>query len=401
MKITGAGILLLELYKNNPVITLFGNNNKKFEELGGSIDKKETPVEAAYREGREESCNLVYIRPEELTKYGTPVKNKEYVDYIMYIENLSHKDYHANMRKVHKKCKGHSWKETSEMARFHLNDIINAAQRKKNTVKDINGIKRDIRGRTTDIIRKSVDLLYHMYMNNYPALMTRQKVKKSRKKCLVGTITYTLAGRELTYYQKPKGKKQRLQPIIVDIIPQTGVEMITPGSPGSPYSPYSQFSPSLYQYAVYAAPNLNMYSDPFLLNCNLAWADQSKPGTGMHVTITGFDENQPQIKKHLSNISKSGKSPWAINLRTASINRNMINFQSNTLNTIADYLSAHGFKRIKGPRYANVSWHMTSECAIPNNLLNVLSNLTWSLVIVSRDNNGVIRWHERYPLNTN
>ena len=133
MKITGAGILLLENYHDTPVITLFGNNQKNFEELGGFIDKKETPAEAAYREGREESCNLVYIRPEELTKYGTPVKHKEFMAYIMYIENLSHRDYHANMRKVHKKCKGHHWKETSEMTRFHLNDIINAAQRRKNT----------------------------------------------------------------------------------------------------------------------------------------------------------------------------------------------------------------------------------------------------------------------------
>ncbi len=220
--------------------------------------------------------------------------------------------------------------------------------------------------------------------------MSRQKTKQSRKKCLIGTTTYTLYGRELS--KKPKV----LTPIVVT--PTQPIIDITV-SPSS-YDILSQRSPSAYQYAVYIAPDVNLYSNPFLLNCNLTWADPTKPGTGMHVTITGFDENQPQIKKHLSNISKSGRRPWNINLRTVTINRNMINFQSNTLNTIADYLNAYRFKRIKGPRYANVPWHMTSECAIPNNIYNILSGLTWSLVIVSRDNNGVIRWLDRYPLTT-
>lgn len=373
-RITGAGILLLELYKNTPVITLFGNINKKFEELGGTIDKGETAVHTAYREGREESCNLIYITPDELKKYGTVVKYKDFVDYIMYIEGISYKDYHENRRKVHKKCKSNHWKETSEMVRIHLNDIITAAKNKKKTVKDINGIKRDIRSRTMGIIRKSIDSLYALFMDNYPTLMQKQKVKQSRNKCLIGTITYTLSKVE---------KRQLIQPII-DI-------SLSPNS-----------SPSVYQYAVYIAPDINQYSltHSFLLNCNLTWADRSKPGTGMHVTITGFDENQPNIQAHLNNISNSGNKLWTMNLKTVDIKRNIINFQSNTLNAIADYLMAHGFKRVKGPRYAGIPWHMTSECAIPTNIYDILNGLTWSLVVVSRDNNGVIRWHNRYPLTT-
>jgi len=91
-KITGAGILILESYFGKPVVTLFGNNNKSFGDLGGFKDRGETPEKTGYREGREESCNLIYIKPNDLKKYSTITQVHEYKVFILYIKNLSYQE---------------------------------------------------------------------------------------------------------------------------------------------------------------------------------------------------------------------------------------------------------------------------------------------------------------------
>ena len=118
----------------------------------------------------------------------------------------------------------------------------------------------------------------------------------------------------------------------------------------------------------------------------------------MHVTIVGFSKTHPELKKNLEYISKIGSKDWSINIKSVNIKEQTINFTSGTLDKISNELKQKGFENVKGPNYAKTSWHITSECNIPYNIINLLKDLKWSLVIISRDENGVINWHERYPL---
>ena len=129
--LTGAGILILESYNSNVVVTLFGMNNTNYSDLGGHIDHGETPQNAAYREGREESENLINIKPHELLQYGIPIRLKQYLCYILYVTNLSSKDYMYNVNIIHNRChENHTdvWKESNSMVRIPLNNIITSAQ---------------------------------------------------------------------------------------------------------------------------------------------------------------------------------------------------------------------------------------------------------------------------------
>ena len=70
---TGAGILIMELYKSNPVIILFGFNKTNFSDPGGLLNIGETPEMGACRECREETANLINIQPNELLQFGIPI----------------------------------------------------------------------------------------------------------------------------------------------------------------------------------------------------------------------------------------------------------------------------------------------------------------------------------------
>ena len=358
--LTGAGILILELYKSNIVVTLFGMNATNYSDLGGHIDPGETPQDAAYREGREESENIINIKPHELLQYGIPIIFKQYLCYILYVKNLSFQDYAHNVNIIHSGCQGrHSnvWKESNSMTRIPLNNIITSAQNSLNYAYDVTGGMVYIRGRTMGIIKTSINTLLGI-ANTQPLQLYKHLVTTSRMSCLIGTYTCTLSPSSYYNIQNIQQNPQQISNI---------------------------------EYAIYTVPNLTVSSDKFLRKCNKTWG-------GMHITLTGYHPNQPSPKKFLKHISSIGKKPWKINIKTIKIKHNKIYIKSKTLDNITDFLFNHNFQKVKGPKHTNTKWHITSECKIPTNINQLLLNQTWSLVLVSRQN-GVIQWLDRYPLN--
>lgn len=190
----GAGIMIIEKYNNENVITLFGKkNNNTYADLGGVVDDPENYYETAFREAREESGNLIYITPSQLKKYGVPIKLQKYRCYLMYITNLSTKDYYDNMSHIFKHCVDyscHTWKETNDVVRFPINQFINN-NTKVNSYVDTNKIKHKIRTRTIEIINQNIDKIQKM-VKNPPIQLTRRRAVKTSIKCLNNTISYQI-----------------------------------------------------------------------------------------------------------------------------------------------------------------------------------------------------------------
>ncbi|QKF93724.1 NUDIX hydrolase [Fadolivirus algeromassiliense] len=348
--LNGAGILILESYIGNPVVTLFGLNGMNYTEPGGGIEPGETPQDNAYREGREETANLVHINPNELLQYAFPIYLKHYVAYVVYVENLSYQDYMHNINVIFNNCYGTTWKESNSMVRIPVNNLVASAMNSFNYAVDINGFSVPIRKRTIDLFKHNHTAIMSR-LNTMPIHLHRHLVTTSRMPCLIGTYTYTITSQSI-------------------------------------YTPVNM--PGNIEYAVYIAPDLTQYSDPFLVNCNKTWG-------GMHVTVAGFHTKQPAPQKFLQHISNSGSQLWTISVDKIKVKGKTIYFTSNTLDTVADFLHGSGFKKIKGSKHSGVKWHITSECSIPSNIRTILKKQTWSLVLISRQN-GIISWLDRYPL---
>ena len=357
----GAGILLLENYKNNPVITLFGRDGLNFSDVGGKIDPGETPEEAAYREGREETANLINISPDELNFYAGRVEFNGYVAYIMYIDQISYYDYAHNLNIIFNNCssKQNHWKETNSMTRIPLNNIVLAAQNNFDYAADINGKTVPIRGRTMGIIRTGMNVLVSMINLMKPIKLYKHLVTSSRLACLIGTYTCTIT--EQSIYAKSPSKFGK-----------------------------SKYGSKNTSYGIYIAPDLNNNSHPFLINCNPTWG-------GMHVTIAGFHPENINAKKFIKYLSSQGSTHWTVSIDKIKVKDNTIYFASRTLDKIANFLHDNDFNRVKGKKNAGVEWHISSDCPVPKNIKNILNNQTWSLVVIKQKNNSV-KWLDRYPL---
>lgn len=360
MKTGGSGILIIESYNGTNVVTLFEDKKGMCADLGGYIDKGENPEEAACREAQEESANLLTIKPDQLLKIGRPSNIGGYISYIIYVMGLSRKTYKNNLKQIERKCKQKHWKETRKMIRFPLNNIINISQQHIQITSDVDGKQRTIRDRTTAIIRKGVNLINQLIMGK-PHVLRRKKIKKSDMKCLIGTTTFKI-------------DRYSLSLLGTNYHPQTVYRNPTQGI----------------SYGIYVAPKLTSRTEPFLVNCNPTWG-------GMHITLVGFSYNNPEILNFLSQMAFNGTRPWSVNVNTLFVNKNTINFKSNTLDRIADYLAYNGFTNVKGPKYSNFMWHMSSDCPVPYDIKRVMLSTNWVLVKVS-SHNGIIRWHEQLPL---
>ena len=117
-KITGAGIFIVEFYKNENYIILVKSKNNLYDDAGGTRDINENPAETACRECREETRNLLNFNPSDLS-YNIVVKN--YISFIVYVTGLSLNYYNHNMTFT-SMCPSY-WNETDDIIRIPLREI--------------------------------------------------------------------------------------------------------------------------------------------------------------------------------------------------------------------------------------------------------------------------------------
>ncbi len=348
--ITGAGIFIIELYKSVPVVVLFGLNKTNFSDPGGLIDYGETVEQTACRECREETANLINIKPHELTQISFPIIAKQYKSYIIYIQNLSSQDYIHNANQIFNTCYSDHWKETNTITRINLYDIMNAAESYSNFVYDIYGGQCVIRERVMDLLRVGGPIFTNS-INNNPIIMARNLVMTSRLPCLIGTYSYTIA-----------------QQNIINIPIQQNIINIQNNK----------------KYAIYVISKNSICNDK----------------TKLYIKITNFSKkyDYDYVKQCLITLtSMMSLSNWKVETKYVKIKNNTLYFKSKTLDKITKYLNHNKFEKINGPVYTKKPWHIKMDCDIPKNIIEILKDMKFYLCIVSKKDNK-IKIHDKIKL---
>jgi hypothetical protein len=134
--ITGSGVLIYGSY-NDSICVIGGLNStsNQYSDFGGSIDKNETPFNAAIRELLEESKNTFIISPSDITKtiyYDIPyTKNKYYRVFPIFINNISKQfiqyfNHNSTaLQNYHNSC----WHEVSNIKFLNINNLKYASKR--------------------------------------------------------------------------------------------------------------------------------------------------------------------------------------------------------------------------------------------------------------------------------
>ena len=199
--LTGAGILLLEKYNNEWIVILFKDHTKTYADIGGLYESKHGDVkETASQELAEESQNLFRINNNILTNYLDIKYNSDIYDYyrlyLLNITDIELKDYSSlpDYKTLFEKNRdiidnnpyySKSWKETTEIKRFKLNDLLNLVYQDNLYCKDMHGKNHKIRRRVKDImieinkINKFEELVY--------PIINKYRINNSD-----GTTTYNL-----------------------------------------------------------------------------------------------------------------------------------------------------------------------------------------------------------------
>lgn len=130
----GAGVLLLENYRNNTntktdlAVILFRNNRtNSYQDGGGNIDSGEKPKSAAVRELKEESANLFRLSSDSLNgcpMYDHQGKYRAYAVIVTHPRGIQSKYYRENIATLKAQNAKKEWLETSDMARFYIDDLV-------------------------------------------------------------------------------------------------------------------------------------------------------------------------------------------------------------------------------------------------------------------------------------
>jgi hypothetical protein len=362
--LTGAGIFIIENYDSNIVATLFGNYGIDYSEPGGKIDIGETPEEAACRETREETANLIRIRPHNLHNAKTVIVNN-YIAYIMYLKDVNFQLFRHNVNKIFRDCISSHWKETTSVTRVSLKSLIEIAIRNTNYMSDINGAIIKVNNRTLGIVRKSIQLLNNITYTAYPLKLHANVVVASRMPCLIGTYSCTLSQ-----------------------IPYPSQILSIHDMPNNIMSK-NKFKTS-YKYGVYIVPKLKPENEK-LHEC------MGKFG-GLHISLLDFSFHHIDLNKNIKKLSNAGINKWKINVNNFDIKNNILYFKSSNLDKIAKYLHDAGFQKIKGKFFGGEDWNISfGECNIPANIQEIFKRVSWSFIIIKYDNNNY-EWVNKYKV---
>lgn len=198
--LTGAGILLLEKFKNEWIVILFKDHTKTFADIGGLYESKHGDVkETAKQELEEESRKLFKINNNEILTNYLDIKNNSNIYYRLYFLNITDigfKNYSSlpDYKTLFEKNRdiidnnpyySKSWKETTEIKRFKLIDLLNLVYQDKLYCKDMFGETHKIRRRVKDIMIEINNI------NKFEELVP-PNIYKSIINNSYGTTTYNL-----------------------------------------------------------------------------------------------------------------------------------------------------------------------------------------------------------------
>lgn len=183
--LTGAGIMIIETYKNMNCFVLFkSSKNDEYNDPGGLIDPGESPLETACRECREETANLLKFNPSDLSHN---VVVGDYISYIAYVNGIHKTHYRQNIKIVKQKC-SHHWKENDKLVRVPIDKID---VKKLPYAKDYEGNTILLRGRTSRIVKAILNILPTI-LKHSPYQLKKNITKLSRNPCLLKTISYSV-----------------------------------------------------------------------------------------------------------------------------------------------------------------------------------------------------------------
>lgn len=207
-----AGVILIEKYKNHfgredyAVILFYNINKDLYEEPGGHMMENKTVQQTASTELIEETCNLFRINPLYLTHHTSYNNYNSFLLYIkgpkdVYGNHPIFSDYYRHNRDiVHNRNSPHQYKETYNMRRFYISDMINSGllfNRGEFICVDANGNIRKISGRTKTMLKSFIGRGYITFYNNHvqvninPLILGFNPNYQSYKKpFLNNTITY-------------------------------------------------------------------------------------------------------------------------------------------------------------------------------------------------------------------
>jgi len=204
--------MLIEKYSNHYgredyALILFYNINKDvYEEPGGHMMENKTIEETASTELMEETCNLFRINPMYLTHH-TSYNN--YHSFLLYIKGPKdnygkypiYSDYYRHNRDIiHNSYAPPQYKETSNMRRFYIVDLVNCGlffEKGNLMCPDANGNLRKISGRTKTMLRSFFGRGYidmhsgYININIKPLILgLKPNYQSFKKPFLNGTIAY-------------------------------------------------------------------------------------------------------------------------------------------------------------------------------------------------------------------
>lgn len=206
-KFTGSGIILVEEFTNKrgrrePAVILFRNiRMNMYGDLGGYLDYEDTlekyPLaEGSIREAYEESRGLVDITDAKhiIKKIGNInpyIDTKQYRCHFVGIKSglLYNSDFKKNMRLLDAARVSRSYKETNDVARFYVSDLVKSgvltARGDFNTV-DAYGNKTKVTGRARALVREAIKagLINLVVYNPVRFKMSSTVIKNTRVKTL-------------------------------------------------------------------------------------------------------------------------------------------------------------------------------------------------------------------------